>query len=444
MQAPHRAALSIILGVLFASSQAWAFEICLNPRLEGYFYPLVRAEKVLPTATRAENDVVVYIEKNTDGKYYVQSNFVAQGSENPTKLAGGSEMENFLGAYSFILHPRQEHVLYDASLKASAGKAKIILDKSVFDENGQTPINLDTFKDVQVVGRDGEHPKLAMRVDTRDSPPPVFVEALDGCCLFVPMSYTSETVLRTLRGMRLQSDDIVFVSLVRDSATDAAISKSVLGASAASQRGGEIISEPQLLRIFRQARSSRKTVVLLGHTEGGAYVTTGGAPKKTLFSIDIDRVRSLARDEGVSLIDFGCNTAQEVRAASGFNAPASVLQRINSVNAVHQLAGALTSAQNYEDFFKGLVSPALKIVLGQTNDLDIVSSRRGIVFDGQMILAAAQPVGIGIIGATIPSASIAMSGTSPPDALENQPRPTTNDPPFPVIVQYFLDKETDK
>lgn len=417
---------SLALITAIPVSQASAFQICLEPRLQGYYDALKRAEAVLPENTRSDVGVFVYVEKNSNGDYYYQSNYIPQGYSNPTKLEGDEELEDTLGAFSFILNPNHEDsVLARAAVAASAKKATLILDKSVFNDNGQTDLNLDSFENITVVDKESHSSNSVMPIETRDSPPPVYVETVDGCCLFIPASYRAKALFSTLSTTRFSKDDVIFVSLVNDTATDIEVSKSAFSNVAISNKGGKIRREAELARIFEKAARNRKTVVLLGHTERGHYVTRGSNGRDVLFQISIDRLRELAQLHEVPLLDFGCDTAREIRSASEAIFSTGVISEINSVTAVKRLDHAMSAATNYAEFFGNLVSPEMRILLGQIPvGTGGVSAYHSI--GGQLLARGATKgavISIGVVSAFVPAWNAMPNDDDRMRALVNTPEP---------------------
>jgi hypothetical protein len=346
------------LAAALQASPASAFVICLEPRLNGYFDALERADRVLPKPTHSASNIAFYIEKNVNGDYYYQSNFIPPGHTNPVKLQGDKELTDVLGAFSFILHPHQKSIDGLAVVRNSAGNAEVYLDKSIFEDNGQTALDLNGFQNVKVVDKDANSVTPITEINTLDSPPPVFIETVDGCCLFIPASYRGELFLGALRRQQLSRQDIVFISLVNDSATDIEVSKSILSDASAFAKGGQVRTESDLAPVFASAAKKGKTVILLGHTEGGYYVTRGSDGAKILFKINIQRLREIAQEHRVNLVDFGCDTVHEIKTINGISAPASVIAKINSVNAVHRISTAIAESGNYAEFYAHLASPS--------------------------------------------------------------------------------------
>jgi hypothetical protein len=407
------------LAATLQASPASAFIICLEPRLGGYFDALERAERVLPKPTHSASNIAVYIEKNAKGDYYYQSNFIPTGHTNPVKLQGDKELTDVLSAFSFILHPHQESINGLAGVRNSAGNAEIYLDKSVFEDNGQTALDLEGFQRVRVVDKEANSVVPIAEINTLDSPPPVFIETVDGCCLFIPASYRGELFLGALRRRQLSRQDIVFISLVNDSATDIELSRSALANASAFAKGGTVRTESDLARVFASAAKRGKTVILLGHTEGGHYVTRSSDGTKILFEINIQTLREMAQSHAVNLVDFGCDTAHEIKTINGVSPAASVIAKINSVNAVNRISSAIVESDNYADFFARLAAPNLKIVLGR-------SAVNGNAVNGQLMVRSAHQGGLVTVGAItlglVGGATLASSNDDA-TALANQLEP---------------------
>lgn len=198
-------------------------------------------------------------------------------------------------------------------------------------------------------GAAGEGPRRSRRLPTftsgivirTDTPPPIAAQLLSGCCLFGrPVGIDAQRARDALAQVQLRADELALISLVRDSATREAISRTSLHAATdpASPRGFTNVSE--LRPIFQAQRG--KQIMVLGHVEGTDFVTRDGRGDE-LARFPVLDLRNLAEEFNVLLIEMGCNTAGvEAHSQAG---GIGVASRLNTVDAISRISDALSSPE---------------------------------------------------------------------------------------------------
>ena len=234
----------------------------------------------------------------------------------------------------------------------------LLLDRTVFSEGGYPEVDIHGAKNVSVV--DGQTAETltegTLDVLDRNAPPPVLMSKVQGCCVYGIPPHLARSYGQTLRARPLSVDSIRFVSLVRDTGTENAISRTQkLGRVRVGS--GSITNMSQIEDAIKSAKG--RTIVLLSHVEGTNFVVRDPA-QRIVLSAPVIKVRELASKYNVELIDLGCQTAQQIEADSlGFG----VTTKFNTVSAVQALDEALGTSTNYSEFFDKLTSQHLKVVI---------------------------------------------------------------------------------
>jgi hypothetical protein len=327
--------------------------------LGGFEDAAVRAERLLPRAkTNDPTKAVVYIERTKNGFYY-HSNFITAGSDYPTKVGSDAVTD---GAFAFvnIVHAeRPSDVDWKRTEQIFRDNVEILLDESVFDSKGVPLVDLSGAKRVKLVNGAAGKVIADTGVETldRNRPPPLVLQRVLGCCFYGIPPHLASSFPRELSARNFEPKNVEFISLVKDSATEVAIDRATLVKERRVGGDQPITTLPAVEKMFQQAKG--KTVVLLGHVEGGHFVIRN-AKNESVGSLPIAAVREAARKNDVELIDLGCNTAREVNKES---LGLGVATRFNSVDAVNAFNRALGRSRNYADFFENLTSQGLKVVV---------------------------------------------------------------------------------
>jgi hypothetical protein len=234
--------------------------------------------------------------------------------------------------------------------------AQLWLDVSMFDANGvpRTVVRAGTR-----VADGGRYQLLAEVPEVMQTvrPPPSLIARIKGCCLFGRPPHGAERMAQELGRIRFEPANVRVASLFIDSSTEVALSSGPIARARVRGDAAALRTPEDLQRVFEQARG--KMLVLLGHVEDADYVVRTSSNAEQ-FRLPIQRVRAMAREANVQLVDVGCSTTRAIDAESiGFG----VLTPYNSVQAVRSLERALESSGNLQDFFVNMSSEGLKIVV---------------------------------------------------------------------------------
>ena len=337
--------------------------VCREPGVMGFDAAAARAHQFLPEDTSDPSKAFIYVEKTKSG-YYFHSNFITPGYNftNPTKIASDHLNDVLLAFYNIRFYGGSDEAGKLQMKETYRNDVHVLLDQSVFSAGGYPLVDVKDAKNVAVVN--GATGKILTdgTVDTltRTSPPPMLLSKVVGCCLYGIPPHLAPRYQQALRQRNFVKSDVRFLSLIRDSGTEEAISYS---SNLASARLGEarrpITNISQIESSFQLAQG--KTVMMISHVEGTDFVVRDSA-QNVISSIPIDTVRTLAKKYNIQLIDLGCRTAQEIEADS---LGLGVTTKFNTVVAVKALERAVSQSNNYADFFQTLTSENLKIVVDE-------------------------------------------------------------------------------
>jgi hypothetical protein len=398
--------LKIILGHLVVTfSLFWitfncaALVICRESGVSGMHASQENAYKAIgEQITHTQSEAKVYIEY-VDGDLYYQSNYISSGKDDagkplkyPTKVAGTfdinvavekavakaksegtSQAEAAENARKQTPMLRRVDVVFPAivhwgeateaqraeTLATMREKVQFVLDASVFDEKGIPRVDLSGVKNVQVVSLRGNlSQRWSAEVLPTSSPPPSIISKIKGCCLYGRPPHLLGRLSEALSQRKFDAKKVKVASLFIDSGTNRAIDRSALVKSArVNSDSSSLKSEADMRKIFQESKGN--TLVLLGHVEGADYVVRTNKNIVQL-RLPISTVRAMAKENGVSLIDIGCETTKAIKSQSfGFG----VMTEYISVDAINSLETALHTSNTLGDFLENMSSEGLKIVV---------------------------------------------------------------------------------
>jgi hypothetical protein len=350
--------LFLVLAFLASYAGIVTATVCRLPGLQGFDGPAQRAKATLPNTTSDQRKAAVYIENTADGLYF-HSNYVTPGADHPTKI-GGEKIDDAAIAFVNIVHA--ERISDDAwreTERVFHDDVKIYLNENVFGENGIPLVDLRGAKNISVVSKNATTSLIASSIETlsRNKPPPLILKKIAGCCFFGIPPHLASKYAEALKARSFQSKEVRFLSLVRDSATEAAIRNAPHVQKANLRESGKVLNLADIEASFKDAKG--KTVVLIGHVEGENFVTRN-ARSEVALSVSIHDLRASASKYGIELIDLGCRTAQQI---SKDSLGVGVTTRFNTVDAVNSINRAMSHSKNYEEFFENLTSGGLKVVV---------------------------------------------------------------------------------
>ncbi|MDR2265429.1 MAG: hypothetical protein LBE93_18555 [Enterobacter asburiae] len=348
----------------FTCFQSNAANVCRADSFVGLEKYKERANLILPENTSKQDQSAVYIEYLPDGSLYYNSNYITQGFENPTKIHGNPNEDAVFSDINTIIQnifysEKPSEIDRDIAIKNLHDNTKIILDSTMFDENGIPRIDLTDVKNITVF--DSANKTIEGETLNTMNPPPSVIAKIKGCCFYgrppQSVNYYSEILFKK----KLETSDIKIASLFIDSATESAFVKNKEIKSKRLEGDSKYIkSKSDFEKLFEKSKG--KTLILIGHIEKSDYVIRDSANKET-FRIPIEDVRQLARRESVTLIDIGCETTKAIETES---IGIGISTKYNSVDAVNRINNAIKESKNYEDFLGNLASKELKVVVDES------------------------------------------------------------------------------
>ncbi|MER0202940.1 MAG: hypothetical protein DU480_03590 [Nitrosomonas sp.] len=325
----------------------------------------------------------IYVEYD-QGNLYYHSNFVTKASDDfglsikyPTKITGNPrENPAFADLQTMFLNivfaERPDQNTTEIAHRILKDDVQLLLDVSMFDKNGIPRIDLKDVQNIRIV--DG-HLKQSLSVSpelmSTAKPPPSLISKITGCCLYGRPPNWSLKFSEELSKQSFDAKKVKFTSLFIDTATEKEIKNSKkLKSAQVKEKTNQLKSEADLVKIFDAAKGN--TLVLIGHVEGSDYVIRTSSNVEQL-RVSITKIRKLAKERDIQLIDIGCETTKAIMDESfGLG----VLTKYNSVEAVKSLERSLEKSTTFEEFLVNVSSEGLKIVLEPsflTNDAKTAS-----------------------------------------------------------------------
>lgn len=348
-----RSSITLLIAILLPASVLAT--VCREPHLQGFYDAHSRADSILPPKTSDISNLAIYIERDPSLGLYFHSNFVSEGAENPTKIGGEPSLTDLeWAAQNLVWNQQPDFAQRQQVADAIKQSNKIYIDKSVFDENGLSDLNLQGIDNFTIIDRDARLSTSGITIN-RDLPPPLLAERIAGCCLNGRPIGKGILLAQALNQLKSSPTDTKILSLVSDSATIEATKKTGLEGKTLMNMADRSAADIQ--KIFEE--QSGKQVVVLGHVENGNFVVRDSGGNETARVV-ISDLRKLASDNNVLLIEVGCNTASVGDALNGPDV--GVTTRFNTVEATHKLAQAI-DATNMSEFLQRLADKDLKVVV---------------------------------------------------------------------------------
>jgi hypothetical protein len=318
-----------------------------------------KAKKYVGRETRNVEQIKIYVDKTDENVFSFASNYLGEGADHPTKVIGFEEAKDiervFLNLDASIA--AKLNAARPQTLNAFYENAEIYLTPKSFNSDGSLPLNLRSAKNVYVIDPETGEAIRSNRLSTMP-PPPVWVSTLAGCCVKGRPPSTARSVGVALGKMRFRSRDTKVLSLIVDTETETLLSKGVV-AKRLVRTDPTKLTEAEIGRILDQHNGG--TLVVLGHVEAGNYVVRDAANQQA-FSIPIEKLRTLARDRNVQLIDLGCNTSSSPDAKF---AAVSVAEHFRTPEAVARLEKAMSSSESLKDFLQNLSDEQFTVIVDE-------------------------------------------------------------------------------
>jgi hypothetical protein len=331
----------------------------------------VRAEHIhmlLGDNTKDPGQIKIYITKDHD-TLYIQSNFLAEDgskpgsySANPTKVRTNA-VKNLVGAFENIIYwvDSAKHLPpgWENTVQKSIASAEIFIDPAALDADGRPPIDLSGATDIRLANDRQSLPAAGpIELLELSNPPPGLMERLSGCCFNgLPPGHAAE-IRKQLSKQPVTEDNAVLLPLVADSGTLNIVKGSKI-LKRASERVKSNAGESWNAQIDKAMRAAKgRTLILLSHIVDGAAVVED-ATGATLFSTPVEQLQTVADQNQVNLILFGCETAASLNKQS---LQVGVIGKYNTATAAKRIETALESSKDANEFLSKVAAEDLIIV----------------------------------------------------------------------------------
>jgi hypothetical protein len=345
-------ALTVVVTLGYCS-ELFADVVCRASKIRGFDSEYTLAKRVIDKATTSDiKSCEVFITKQGDYLYY-HSNFVSEDAEFPTKIATKSVRDlEVIVQNLFGLTEESSEAEIDRVSEAHKQHVKFYIDQSLFDASGQIALEMKGAENLYVVFDGTPPPRRLIRLNPIRGPPYV---AQYESSLFVKVTQTAapQQLFTRLQERPFNSREIRFVSLIPDSATEAAIKASGVA------KFREVINAPSketFEDLFR--KNTGKVFIVLGHVEGENFVATDVTGKSTLFTLSLAEVERMAETAKCDVVMLGCSSALA-------GTPVGVKKPFNPVDAVSRLDKAL-KADTYLDFVRTLSNEDIGLVFDES------------------------------------------------------------------------------
>ncbi len=328
--------------VLIPSTALSKGVVCRASGIEGYELHALRAHDYVRNITEDPAQAIVYITRSGPNEFYLHSNFLSAGAENPTKVLIKDEQVDLESLTRNIIYTSEEDFSFDFPREIFS-KIKFVVDRDTLENASDLGwLRLDSTERLYVSNGPESSVKVA---HIRTAKGIQFIEHVEGA---VYRRLKSGTSFRNFREIPFRKSDVAVLPLVTNEATIAAISKKLPPENV-------LPLDPQMSAAELFRRYQDKTLILLGHIESGAFVTYD-ARGKEIYRLAIDNAKREAEANRVTLVTLGCNSAA--------HADLGVAKEFNTLDAVDRLAQAL-EAYDFQNFFRRLSAEELPFVIDE-------------------------------------------------------------------------------
>lgn len=289
-----------------------------------------------------------------DDLLYVQSNYLPdETSPYPVKLATpvqeGLSVEDYLGNmyYSEKTVPltSKEANLFIHHLR---NDIEITVDPSVFNSADFNDFDFSKFNKVKIACPD-EVARSVIKFPHKNGTVEYLVKYSDNISVRLK-DQNLNFIFTNLKAQRINQNELKIISLLENSTTKTYISSNFPG-KAIPFNYSDIAGFKALLLENKANRT-----IILGHIEGGSFVTLDKGGKE-LFKISIEEIQAFQKENKLSLIILGCNSAE-----SGVPGAAN---KFNSIDALKRLK-TTEKVENAESFLDSLAFRTIHFVLDAT------------------------------------------------------------------------------
>ena len=361
----RRRALLGFLSVTLICSSALAV-VCREQSVSEELTPrMLDIKSWLPADTVNHQEIAIFLTKASDGDLYVQSNFHSENSDtgqthaNPTKIkepaSAFENLDQLLLNLIFDSHPGSRGDKVVAEAKEAL---QIYVDPDMLGADGRLPFDLSGVGSIKLA-RDKEILEGGqIELLNVNKPPPPLLQRIVGCCFSGRPAGRANAIAASLKQTQFKANEAHLMSLVADSATAATIAGSKLLKEAASRAGPPGQKNWSNAITAAMQNASGQSLILLSHVSKGEVVIEDAAGVAQ-FSIKIDQLHDVAKENNVNLILLGCDTAKE---AKEDGIPLGVIGKYNTAFAARQLDKAMQSSSNAYEFLSKLSAEGLHIV----------------------------------------------------------------------------------
>jgi hypothetical protein len=354
---------ALLVSLSITSAAEGGAVICRSESFVGLGQLTEEVHELLGKDTTDISRIKLYISKDK-GVTYIQSNFKSadpdnsgQFSEFPTKIRT-NEARDLRSALRNIIYWGKQPIEAELVAEKALESLEVYIDRASIDQNGRVPVDIEGAGSIRLVSKSQTVPHGELSTLRLRTPPPALVETIDGCCFKGRPPGRATSIVRSLSQRKIDPSQVFLLPFVVDSGTDSVIAKSATLVAARERTGvsGNDDWQNQFNGALRAAKGG--SLLLLTHINGKNVEVLDPAGT-VLFSTPLATMRSQAREAGVDLILFGCDTAAFIGEASD---SVGVAGKYNTAIAAARLDKALLTSENVADLLKGIASPDIVIV----------------------------------------------------------------------------------
>lgn len=346
--------LCVLTALYFIPANVSAGEICKRVCIYGFEAFCARAHTYQANVTRAVDHVVLYIEKGPDGALSIASNVKSIGVEYPTKIVGFTELKDLDTVFINLDGSFKQQAEVDSSiLERFHETVKIYVTPDVLNADGSSDFDFRGVAKIHVLDPSGT-------VDAEnlggDPPPPVWVSKIAGCCFKGRPPSAARELADRLEKVELQERDTRVLSLVVDSAAEDVLKSSRQVSKRLLRTDPVEMTDEKLEGILEASRGS--TLIVLGHVQDEHYVVEA-ADGTRAYSVQIQKLRTKARERNVQLIDLGCRTG---RVFDEHLASVGIAEKFLAADAAKRIEAAFSHSKNLKEFLTNLSDEKFSVI----------------------------------------------------------------------------------
>lgn len=352
-----RKIVSNSLFFLFVSQFSYSQPVCGKYQIHGFENEKIVADSyngVLSTEKISESKLYISVKGD---KIYVQSNFLPdESSEYPIKLAtspqkGFNSLDDYLfNIYIFGIKEKEKisQFEFDKISNELQNNVEFTIDPSFFNSSEFNTLDLSSYNNIKIACPD-KISRQSFKIKDENGKIEYLVKYDD--TIFIRIKNQNlNFIFSSTKKQRIDPNKIKIVSLIENSSTKELLTKNFTDKT--------LPFDYKSIEGFKELLLKNKgnRTIILGHIEKGNFVTIESG--KEIFKISIDLIETFAKENDLSLIILGCNSAQN-------GAGSGVLKKFNSIDVLNQLKN-IVNVNNIETFLNNLSDGTFDFVLDES------------------------------------------------------------------------------